>query len=122
DLRLSLAVFDEKIDPLDSRDVANDLGEGPRDGREFAGPVGHLVRPTEPGRFMMFPLGGHREATFKWRAVGRRSRHSGYSPNQRFRIGPYASIRRSRKNGQLRRVSSLFAGSHSTIRISSWSF
>ena len=31
-------------------------------------------------------------------------------------------MRRSRRNGQLRRVSSLFAGSHSTTRISSLSF
>src|SRR5260370_33059466 len=50
--------------------------------------------------------------------AGRRENHS---PSQRLGMGWYASMRRSRRNGQLRRVSSLSAGSHSTTKISSLS-
>src|SRR5712664_1538982 len=65
----------------------------------------------------------HREHRERREESLQRLRKEGYfSPSQRLRIGGYASMRRSRRNGQLRRVSSLFAGSHSTTRISSWSF
>ncbi len=41
----------------------------------------------------------------------------GQAPRYRDRIGAYASIRRSRRKGQFRRVSSISFGSHSAIRI-----
>src|SRR6202158_118314 len=41
--------------------MPHDFRKRPRDGREFSGPVGQLVRPAEPGGFVAFPFGGHAE-------------------------------------------------------------
>src|SRR5436190_4306008 len=123
--------------------MTHDLRESPRNGCEFPGPVRQFVRPAEPCGLVRLPLGGHAKAQRVWsRGTGDRGHDSAlrsgccfntelaenterskaaryFSPSQRFRIGWYASMRRSRRNGQLRRVSSLFTGSHSTTRISS---
>ena len=133
------AIFDEEIHAFDAREMADDFRVGPGNGGKFAGPVGEFVRPAEPGGVVGFPFGGHPEAVIEWSlccdcgVVAFRRRvtwcverfrwheDSSYSPSQRLRMGWYASMRRSRRNGQLRRVSSLFAGSHSTTRISSLS-
>src|SRR6185312_97396 len=64
---------------------------------EFSRPVGLVVWPCYPGSVVALPFGRHAPA-----------RH----PRYRFRIGEYASIRLSRRNGQLRRVYSISAGSH----------
>src|ERR1700676_2088675 len=50
------------MDTLDLREVADDFGEGPGNGREFAGPVGEFVGPAEPGGGVGFPFGGHAAA------------------------------------------------------------
>src|SRR5260370_12505012 len=53
------AVFDEKIDAFHLRQMTDDLGKRPRDGRKFSGPDRYLVLPAEPGGFMAFPFGQH---------------------------------------------------------------
>src|SRR5437899_575393 len=55
-------IFDEQIDALDFRQVANDFRERPGNGREFAGPVGKFVGPAEPSGFVALPFGGHSKA------------------------------------------------------------
>ena len=39
-------IFDQEIDPLNLRQVADDFREGPRNGRKFSGPVGEFMRPA----------------------------------------------------------------------------
>src|SRR5713101_2656694 len=81
------AVFDEKIDAFHLRQMTDDLGKRPRNGRKFSGPVRYLVRPAEPGGFVAFPFGGHAEAESvrRTRKAKRRARY--LSPSQRFRMG-----------------------------------
>src|SRR5271163_3682681 len=89
--------------------MTHDFAVEPWNRREFARPVRFLVRPGEPRGLVRLPLGGHAEA-------GRL-----YFSSHRLRMGAYASMRRSRKNGQFWRTSSKRRGSHSTISVSSLS-
>src|SRR5690606_3495867 len=93
------------LDPFMSVQPADDLRIDPRDRLELARPVGSLVRPGNPRGGVRLPFRGPAAA---------RVDQSRYL----FRIGTYASIRRSLRNGQFRRVSSMLAGSNSTTRIS----
>src|SRR4029077_914508 len=80
--------------------------------------VGFFVRPGEPRGGVRLPFGGHPVAE---RKGGRKFAGGALHSFHRLRIGEYASMRRSRRKGQLRRVSSVILGSHSTMRISSLS-
>ena len=64
-------ILDQEINAFDSREVANDFCVGPGNGGEFAGPIGFFVGPAEPGGFVMFPLCGHPETTFKGSGTAR---------------------------------------------------
>src|SRR6266576_1277366 len=55
--------------------MPHDFCKGPRNGRKFSGPIGQLVRPAEPGRFVPFPFGGYAEAECVWRFSLRRCFH-----------------------------------------------
>ena len=88
---------------------ARDLGVDPRNRTEFAGPVRLVMRPGDPGRAVRLPLRRHTELCAR----------VAHAPRYRFRIGPYASTRRSRRNGQLRRTVSMSAGSHCAMSTSS---
>ena len=54
-----VAVLHQDAHALDAREMAHDVGIDPGNRREFAGPVGALVRPGEPGGFVRLPFGGH---------------------------------------------------------------
>src|SRR5690606_33632014 len=99
-------VLDEDLDALVPVQHADDLGVHPWDRFELARPVRLVVRPADPGGGVRLP--------FRGPAPGSDAAH----PMYRFRIGPYASMRRSRRKGQLRRVYSIRAGSHSATRTS----
>jgi len=98
--------------------VAHDFCVGPGNRGKFAGPVGLFVRPAKPGGFVMLHSAGIQ-----------RPRSNGVEPLGAVAWGLFAQpaiqdrtvgmMRRSRRNGQLRRVSSVLAGSHSKTRISS---
>src|ERR1700738_3263975 len=72
---------------------------------EFTRPVFLVMRPGQPDRFLLFPFGGHPQC---------------HLPNLSV-IPPYASMRRSRRNGHQRRVCSWIAGSQTAVIISSLS-
>ncbi len=57
--RLVCFIVDQDVDPLDAREVTNDLGVDPRNRLELARPVGAIVRPRDPGGVVRLPLGGH---------------------------------------------------------------
>src|SRR6185503_18204338 len=102
------------------REQAHDFSIEPRNRLEFAWPVFRIVRPCKPGGFMGLPFGGHAVAELARCSIGHAYLPSPKSESRkRLVIGEYASIRRSRRNGQLRRVSSSSAVSISPIRISS---
>src|SRR5262249_46242139 len=56
---LHFRVGNEQADGLARREVADDLGVDPGDGRELARPVGGVVGPGDPGRPVRLPLGWH---------------------------------------------------------------
>jgi hypothetical protein len=80
--RFGVLSFDEDSHAFDPREMAHDFGVDPGDRREFAGPIGALVRPAEPCGFVRFPFGGHAEAE----GVGRGAGISGKSHANRGRI------------------------------------
>ena len=96
-------VVAKNFNALVRREGAHDFRIDPRNRLEFPRPIGLVVRPGNPRGGMGFPFRGPSE----------RPDH----PIQRFRIGAYASMRRSRKNGQLRRVYSISDKSHSAISV-----
>ena len=63
-----------------------------------------VVRPAEPGRLVRLPLGRHAVAAA---AAGDRRRVARLNRGTAAAMPPYASMRRSRRNGQLRRTSSM---------------
>src|SRR5271169_854728 len=126
--------------------MTHNFRERPRYRRKFPGPIRQLVRPAKPCCLMRFPLRRHPVSQLMRRVLSvffclhlilislRISEPLRYlffsllfrtlyfSPNHLSVIPPNASILRSRKNGQFRRLSSLLPGSHSTTNISSISF
>src|SRR5581483_5107815 len=92
----------KNLDALASMQHARDLRIDPGNRLELARPVRLVMRPRDPGGFVRLPLCGKTKA---------------HAPRYRLRIGAYASIRRSRRNGQFRRVSSISRGSHVAVRI-----
>ncbi len=62
----------ENADEFADGDFADDFGVDPLDGFEFAGPVGGIVGPAEPGGFVGRPFGRHRETLRggRWREGG----------------------------------------------------
>ena len=105
-LFLGRVVVHEDAHLLVLGECPRDLGVDPRDRRELARPVRLVVRPRDPGGVVTLPLSGPANTR-------------AHDPIQRLRIGPYASTRRSRRNGQLRRVYSISAGSHVAISVAS---
>ena len=97
-------ILTENLHPLVAVQGAHNLGPHPRNRRELPGPIGLVMRPREPGGLVPLPLGGPTH----------RPRH----PIQRFRIGAYASMRRSRRKGQLRRVYSIRPRSQVAMSVS----
>src|SRR6185295_3096996 len=100
-------ILGEDADPLVAREDPDDLGVGPRDGLEPARPVRLVVGPRDPGRAVGGPLGGHRDPARGHRFSRLRSV-----------MEPYASIRRSRRNGQCCRAVSTTWGSTSATSTS----
>jgi hypothetical protein len=115
---LSGCIFDNEFDALVPAKIANDLRIDPRNRLEFPRPIQLVMRPRKPGGSMRLPFGGHTKGLCL--AGWCRFRHGGQSINLLV-IGAYASIRRSRRKGQLRRVSSITRVSTSPSRISSLS-
>ncbi len=44
--RFGFFIFNQQVDPLNLRKMADDFREGPRNGREFSGPVGEFMGPA----------------------------------------------------------------------------
>ena len=103
-LFLGCLVVAEDVHVLVLGDHARDLRVHPGDRTELPGPIGFVMRPRDPRRIVPFPLGGPAPC---------------HAPSQRLRIGAYASTRRSRRKGQLRRVPSINAGSHLASSVAS---
>src|ERR1700735_1452707 len=117
-------IIHEDVDIFDAGEMADYFRVDPGDGLEFSRPVFGVVRPREPGSFMRLPFGGHAIAeSARGGGIGENGGslldHSPSPSRKRLTMGPYASIRRSRRKGQLRRVSSIFCRSISAIRVSS---
>src|SRR5262252_2893878 len=62
-LLLSFAI-DEYSNYFPCRDLPHHLAINPADGVQFVRPVGWIMRPCEPGGFVLFPFGWHRETKF----------------------------------------------------------
>src|SRR6266513_742550 len=121
-------VVTKNLHAIEIAQCANDLRVHPRDRGELARPVRLVVRPGDPGCIVLLPLGGHsprerqihnQSAASLWSgafsAAGPRGGGSADTlrhPMYRLRIGAYASMRRSRRNGRLRRVLSMSTLSH----------
>src|SRR5690606_16449488 len=85
--------------------------EGGVHGRQPVGPGLDAVRPGEPGGAVRLPLGGPAVAL-------RRGGLHGVQSRRRFSRSPYASMRRSRRNGQPRRTPPTSARSPSPTSVS----
>src|SRR5689334_18578905 len=57
---IGLAVY-EYPDNFTNGNFAHDLAVNPSDGVDFAGPIGCIMRPTEPRRFVLLPFRRHRK-------------------------------------------------------------
>ena len=57
--RFSRSGSHDKIYVFHAAQVADDIGEDPRDGVEFSWPVRAIVRPRQPCGLVRLPLGGH---------------------------------------------------------------
>src|SRR5262249_20746140 len=110
-LLLDRAAFHQDPHPLHAAQLPHDLRVHPRNRRETPRPVLAIVRPRDPCGLVRFPFGGHAEP-----GRPRRRRRQSITLLQ---MPLYASMRRSRRKGQLRRTSSMRRGSHSTISVSS---
>ncbi len=65
-------VIDDQVHTLMPRQGADDLGIDPWDRFKLARPVAPQMRPSEPGRLVRFPLGGHAVALCGGREFGAR--------------------------------------------------
>ena len=65
------AILDEEKNTFDASEMTHYLRIGPGNGGKFTRPVGFLVGPAEPSRFVMLPFGGHPETTFKGSGTSR---------------------------------------------------
>ncbi len=67
-------IFHQNADPFHARQVAHDFAIEPRNRREFAGPIGSLVRPCQPRGFVRLPFGRHPPALMQPRQSSHRFR------------------------------------------------
>ncbi len=72
-------ILHQNADLFDARQPPHDIAVDPRNRREFAGPIGTLVRPGQPGGFVRLPFGRHAESEYQ--------RHRPLQSSQRFRMG-----------------------------------
>ncbi len=55
---------DEQPDVFVGGNFPRHLAIDPLNNLDFAGPIFCVMRPAQPGRFMLFPFGGHDKAGF----------------------------------------------------------